>query len=651
MAALVVLVTAALGVSSSIASYNEASIGVDRLLESTGQTHVDALDDYLHILLLDTATLAESGAVTSGALTFDQRQANIKRIYSARDDISSLYTVNSAGIALNDAAAEDVGENYKEEPFFIVGMEHEGGYIDVPYYDDWTENITMTISYKLNNTDGFSGLVCEDVSYDTVRKLTTSNTLGETGYNFLMDRDGVIRSHDDESLVANEMGALELFAENKEASAFLVSMQTANFGKSGDFAVNGETVRMYCNTIETTGWKYVSVIKVGEFMSGFRSQLFFTVITAAACLLAAFFIALVLSRRIASPISVMRKRMELLAAGDLHSPLPENKESDEIGILYVSMEMSLRSLSAYVADITENMRRLADGDLRAATAGPSGAGEYIGDYLSIKESMDSLRASLHGFFEGTGNAARLIAATSIQMASASEELSGNTIEQAAAIDRIDRRFEEIKNALDAAAENASETLAKTISTRDELVRSSEDMNQMLDAMRDIGTTAGSIVKIVKEIDDIAFLSSILSLNAAIEAARAGVHGKGFSVVADEVRELAGKSAKSAQYTETLITGAIVSVERGKGIAEATSQKTETVSKLLGVVAGLIENIEATVAKQAAAAKDIYKDLSNLNMLVQNDTAMSEETASASIELSQRMSMLHHEMEFFKTGDE
>ena len=650
MTLLVVLAVAALGISSGLTSYRDAVKSIDNLNESTCKAHAIALEEYLDMLMLSTSSLAESGAVTSNKLSFEERQENIKRVFALRDDIVSLYTVNSSGIGVNDAAQEDVGENYAGESFFISGMAHRGGYIDLPCYDEWNDMVTMTVSYKLTNADGFSGIVCVDVIFDTVRELVTGGALGETGYSFLTDQDGIIRSHPDEKLVIDEMSYAEFFGEDSEVTKVLTSMFEVDAGKSDTLHIDGENVRLYSKKIPLTGWNYVSVIKVDEFMGNYRNQLMFTAIIALICIMVAMLLAFVISRRIAHPISVMRRRMDLLAAGDLHSPLPESRQNDEVGVLYHSMEASLRSLSAYMTDISENMKSLAEGDLRTTAVG-HGAYAYTGDFLPISESMENLRASLRGFFSNTGNAAKSIAATSAQMANASSELSKSTVEQAAAIDRIDKSFEGIKNSLVSTSASASDTLAKTYTTRDELERSSEDMEQMMSAMREIEATSRSVAKIIKEIDDIAYTAGILSLNAAIEGARAGVHGKGFSVVADEVRNLAGKSVESAQDTEELIKGSITAVEKGMGIAEATWEKIDRVCLLLGSVAELIESIEATVTQQAAAANDIYADLSNLNMIVQNDTAMSEETTSASVELSHRMGLLYRELEFFRTDDE
>ncbi|MDR1815618.1 MAG: methyl-accepting chemotaxis protein [Clostridiales Family XIII bacterium] len=622
MVVLVLLVAAVLGVSGAMSRYYETYNNIGRLQETDCAAYAQGIDQYLRMLKADAATIALSGAITDTGKTQEERQREIVRIAEARPDVASLYTVGTDGIAINDADPVDIGEDYSQETFFIDAMAHEGGFVDVPSYDPWNEAVTMTVSYKLNNQNGFSGLVCIDVTYDVVRDLTTSNALGASGFSFLADANGIVVTHPDEQVVID--------------------------GRSkDDLGLDAARTRLSSAEIPSTGWEYVSVIYPEEFMAPFYAQLRWLFIVSAACLLVAVLIALIMSRRIAEPISAMRRRMELLAQGDLHTPLPDARGEalTEVGVLYAAMGTSLSSISAYVRDISARMGALAAGDL----TGGGEAVEYVGDYEPIRASMDTLRTSLQGFFAQTRGAARLIAGTSVQMASASEELSSNTVEQAAAIDRIDKRFEGIKDSLAQTAGGAADTLEKTRRTKEELVRSHEEMGRLMDSMKDVGEASDAVLKIIKDIDDIAFLSSILSLNAAIEAARAGSHGKGFAVVADEVRELAGKSAESAKVTESLLSNVQDAAVKGQDIAQSVWEKIDGVASLLSAVAALIEEIEGTVARQAAAAGEIYEELSRLNRLVQNDSAMSEETAGASMELSTRVAELEREMSFFKTN--
>jgi methyl-accepting chemotaxis protein len=248
------------------------------------------------------------------------------------------------------------------------------------------------------------------------------------------------------------------------------------------------------------------------------------------------------------------------------------------------------------------------------------------------------------------HSSRKVQITAQEMAASAEELSGNAVSQAGTIDQIDMSFNAIKENMEETASGTTDMLAKTRSAGEELSAGSENMRKMLDSIRVIDEAATSVKDIIKTIDDIAFQTNILSLNAAVEAAHAGAHGRGFSVVADEVRELAGKSAVSAQQTEALIMGTLDAVEKGRASAERSGRQLAMMEDLIGEVNELVVRIEASARTQADAAKEIYGGISTLNAIVQADSAMSEQTASASVELSQLAIDLDEELAFFRLDD-
>jgi methyl-accepting chemotaxis protein len=241
--------------------------------------------------------------------------------------------------------------------------------------------------------------------------------------------------------------------------------------------------------------------------------------------------------------------------------------------------------------------------------------------------------------------------TAHEMAASSEELSNNAVSQSGTIDSIDKSFDKIKDSMEDTAAGTTDMLAKTKNAGAELAAGMENIRKMLESMKVIDDVTTSVKDIVGTIDDIAFQTNILSLNAAVEAAHAGVHGRGFSVVADEVRELAGKSAVSAQQTETLITGTLDAVGKGMAFAEQSGKQLETMEGLIDEVNDIVVRIEASARQQAETAKEIYRGISTLNAIVQADSAMSEQTASASHELAQLAKDLNEELAFFSLDNE
>ena len=176
----------------------------------------------------------------------------------------------------------------------------------------------------------------------------------------------------------------------------------------------------------------------------------------------------------------------------------------------------------------------------------------------------------------------------------------------------------------------------------------ENMMQAVKEINDAGTAIGNVIKVI---DDIAFQTNILALNAAVEASRAGIHGKGFSVVADEVRSLAAKSAEAANDTSNLIIDAAEKIKLGLVIAANTSSSLQAIVEDINKSAEIMEKIAHSSDNQLTAITDMNSGIDQMAKVIQQNSETAQKSAASAEEMSGQSSILDNLVSHFKLRTE
>ncbi len=226
-----------------------------------------------------------------------------------------------------------------------------------------------------------------------------------------------------------------------------------------------------------------------------------------------------------------------------------------------------------------------------------------------------------------------------EISNASHQLAEGASRQAAAIEETSASIEELTSMTKTTTENAQGAQGLAEETRLKAESGSQEMQEMTIAVQSIKSASDDIAKIIKSIDEIAFQTNILALNAAVEAARAGEAGAGFSVVAEEVRNLAQRSAIAARETSDKIAESIQRSNRGVEISTRVSKTFQEIVERIRLIDQTISQIASASKEQSTGIGQINSAISELDKTTQSNAASSEELAAAAQELSAQANSL------------
>lgn len=346
-------------------------------------------------------------------------------------------------------------------------------------------------------------------------------------------------------------------------------------------------------------------------------------------------------RSIMQPVTEIVNVYDEMAKGNMKVEL-SYEGKDELGKMAQSIRKTNEILTSYINDISDKLEQMSQGDMRIDVTM-----DYIGDFAAIKKAIQNTVYSLNHTLQTINTAAEQVSVGASQVASGAQALASGSTEQASSIEELSVTVTKVAEQAVANSENVKIATQYVEQAGSGVETGNEHMEQLTQAMMEINSASSQIANITKVIEDIAFQTNILSLNAAIEAARAGSAGKGFAVVADEVRNLAAKSAEAAKQTADLIQASVATVSKGTQMTKQTAQILQDIREKTKLVIESIKKIEDASSEQAVAIEQIKQGLNQVSSVVQTNAATAEENSATSEEMSAQAATLHEVVGKFK----
>ena len=607
---------------------DSALSGKSKLEEATGALTVsEAEEEYYLMKTMQSFAKNNLGIVSQALLlepdAFSKENSNYSLRYDTDGDKFSMVPY----------------EVYSTQDFYKQAQESKTASATLPTENPDTGKGSFYMTVPILDGDRFLGIVTTDISTEVFNELDMS-TLGYENvfFDVLDNQNNFVYSNNPDAKGKN-LGDL---IGQKYNDMLVEKMQS----KEAFFQRDGQ-VRYYVPLqIEGVDWWVQTALTIPHFDQE-KNQLLFALILSEVII---FILVQVINFvRISNALKPLKKISEVgkeVAGGnfdvEIHYP-----HKDEIGELSRSISEVIGRSKKIVFDLRDRLDAMAGGNFTENLESE----EYVGDYAPLLESLKHIQEDMNRTLQEVHASSVQVLSSAEQVNTGAQSLSQGATEQASSIEELSANMQDISQSIQASTKTAGDAYKLQGEAGVAVLQSNEKMEEMRKAMDDITAKSNEISKIIKTIDDIAFQTNILSLNAAIEAARAGAAGKGFAVVADEVGNLAQKSAKAAQNTGLLIEETIEAVEKGAKITEETAESLNSVSKSTEEVNTLIEKISSASSKDLEGITSLNQGLQQISSVVQANSATAEQSAAASEELTGQANKMNELVERFQLKEE
>ena len=609
---------------------------------------------------------------------FEKKEKEEKPRYNSLGEFSPYITKTQTGVEEQDTAP------HNPEDEWVKVAKQNGKTSLTQAYEETIDNnkiLITSITTPLYRDGKFIGSAGMDISLDTLNEISNSIKIYQNGYAFILDNTGTILGHPSKDLLGKNV--LDVIDNNSEYKRIL---EKAKNNKEYYFFKNSlenNLESLYYSkpfSIGNTGKKWIVVLTAPteEYLESVNFTKNFSIISAIIGLsliaLTIFFSVRTLKTNLALISAGLNDFFNYLNKKSTNPKQIEITSQDEFGVMAKSINENVESIrvgidqdSALIEDVKDIVNNVSKGHfdkkIQKSTTTDSlnelknllnemlkNLEDFVGKDLNVlsatlskytqREFTAKLDSSTSGkigneiiemnnmithMLQDNQRDGLLLQDSAKDLTTSMTTLSSNATSQAASLEETAASIDEITSNIEQTSQKAQEMLSISNETKTSASQGKNLANQTVEAMEQINDTVININEAISVIDQIAFQTNILSLNAAVEAATAGEAGKGFAVVAQEVRNLASRSAEAAKEIKDLVEGATQKADHGKSISSKMIEGFSQLEEKIVSTSSLIDDVTNAAKEQSVGMNQIADAVGQLDQFTQENAAVADRT--------------------------
>ncbi len=629
VAIVVILAATVVGILFATTRYMTKSIMLN-VMNPLVRTAAQTVEGNLHLLADRVYLISDNHELTDPDSTRAERKALLTRAVSGIEFLS---------LTLYDAEGYlDVGEgnaplDIRSEPIYHTMQ--ETGYLvidDTRTREDGS--LQITIGTPVPDSEGsvrYYLVGC--YKYDVLNDVMTNINLGRTGGAYIFNREGRLMASPDRQKVAEEANVFQGIEQGGELYDRMTRGSTGEIG-AACLEMNGEATFLAYAPVRGTNWTLCIAVPRADFMQIGNNAILWTLVVILQLLVAALIRIKGFSRKISDSLGSVTGRIQKLSEGDLASPVEVLPTRDEAETLAIALRGTVGDINEYLGELRDTLSRLSKGNLDVTVSG-----EFAGDFVVMKESLNHIIEFLNGVMTELQSVAAQLLSESLEVAGSAQRVNNSSESQAASVTHLMGESDTISSNIRLVNDNALQAEKLMERVNDQLEQGGRQMELLLTAMDRIDRNAQEIGKIAKLMEDISFQTNLLALNASVEAAHAGSAGKGFSVVAEQVRLLANQSAESAQKTSEMLAHSQRQVAEGVDFAHQSARTMGEIAGISKEVVEIMNGLVRSVQQQDAALGEMLGEINEISNLSDQNLSASADSAAASQQMTEQAEAL------------